>query len=165
MIRFFAVSLVVLLLDQASKLWILRNFQEFEVVQVWPVFNLTLVYNRGAAFSFLADAGGWQHYLFVGVAVVVSLVLVVWLWTADPRRRLEAWALSLILGGALGNLVDRLLLGKVVDFLQWHWQQHYFPSFNLADAAITLGVVLMLVEWLRDALRRNRGPVRPEDGS
>ena len=145
----------VLVLDQLSKLWVLGNFREYEVVEVWPVFNLTLVYNRGAAFSFLADAGGWQHYLFVGLALVVSLVLLIWLARLDASRRIEAWGLSLILGGAVGNLVDRLRLGKVVDFLQWHWDQHYFPSFNLADAAITLGVVLLLLDWWLD-LRRSR---------
>jgi len=147
--------LCVLVLDQLSKLWVLGNFREYEVVEVWPVFNLTLVYNRGAAFSFLADAGGWQHYLFVGLALVVSLVLLIWLARLDASRRIEAWGLSLILGGAVGNLVDRLRLGKVVDFLQWHWDQHYFPSFNLADAAITLGVVLLLLDWWLD-LRRSR---------
>ncbi len=155
MIRFLWISVVVLVLDQASKWWVLENFLEYEVREVWPVFNLTLVFNRGAAFSFLADAGGWQHYLFVGLALVVSLVLLVWLIRLDARRRLEAWALSLILGGAIGNLVDRLRLEKVVDFLQWHWQQHYFPSFNLADAAITLGVGLLLLDWWLD-LRRSR---------
>jgi len=153
--RFLWVSLCVLVLDQLSKLWVLGNFREYEVVEVWPVFNLTLVYNRGAAFSFLADAGGWQHYLFVGLALVVSLVLLIWLARLDASRRIEAWGLSLILGGAVGNLVDRLRLGKVVDFLQWHWDQHYFPSFNLADAAITLGVVLLLLDWWLD-LRRSR---------
>lgn len=145
----------VLVLDQLSKRWVLGNFGEYEVVEVWPVFNLTLVYNRGAAFSFLADAGGWQHYLFAGIALVVSLVLIIWLVRLDASRRIEALGLSLILGGAVGNLVDRLRLEKVVDFLQWHWQQHYFPSFNLADAAITLGVGLLLLDWWLD-LRRSR---------
>jgi signal peptidase II len=146
MLRFLWVSLAVVLLDQASKLWILGNFYEYQVVYVWPVFNLTLVYNTGAAFSFLADAGGWQRYLFVGLAVVVSLVLLVWLKNMRGHERLEAWAIALVLGGAIGNLIDRLAYGKVVDFLQWHWEQHYFPSFNLADSAITLGVILLLID-------------------
>ena len=147
--RFLWLALAVALIDQISKYWILRHFREYEVLNVWPVFNLTLVYNRGAAFSFLADAGGWQHYLFVGLALVVSVLLVVWLWRLPPERRLEAWGLSLVLGGALGNLVDRLVHGRVVDFLQWHWEEHYFPSFNLADSAITLGVILLLIDALR----------------
>ncbi|RMG36675.1 MAG: lipoprotein signal peptidase [Gammaproteobacteria bacterium] len=146
---FLLVSLGVLLLDQFSKWWILEHFREHEVVVVWPVFNLTLAFNKGAAFSFLADAGGWQHYLFVGLAAAVSLVLVIWLWRLPRGRVLEAWGLALILGGAIGNLIDRLLRGHVVDFLQWHWGPHYFPSFNLADSAITLGVVLLLLDGLR----------------
>jgi len=154
MVRFFMLSGLVVLLDQASKFWVLASFREYEVLEVWPVFNLTLVFNRGAAFSFLADAGGWQHYLFIGLASVVSLLLVVWIRRVASERPLEALALSFILGGAVGNLIDRLRIGKVVDFLQWHWEQHYFPSFNLADAAITLGVSLMLLDWLLETRRR-----------
>jgi len=153
MVRFFMLSGLVVLLDQASKFWVLASFREYEVLEVWPVFNLTLVFNRGAAFSFLADAGGWQHYLFIGLASVVSLLLVVWIRRVASERPLEALALSFILGGAVGNLIDRLRIGKVVDFLQWHWEQHYFPSFNLADAAITLGVGLMLLDWLLETRR------------
>ncbi len=156
MARFFTLSVVVVLLDQASKFWVLARFREYEVLEVWPVFNLTLVFNRGAAFSFLADAGGWQHYLFIGLASLVSIVLVVWIRKSAVERPLEALALSFILGGAVGNLIDRLRLGKVVDFLQWHWQEHYFPSFNLADAAITLGVGLMLLDWLLETRRQAR---------
>jgi signal peptidase II len=148
MARYLVVSLAVVLLDQLSKHWIVAHFREFEVRQVWQVFNLTLVYNRGAAFSFLAAADGWQQYLFIGLALTISVGLSVWIWRLEPSRRMEAWGLCLILGGAVGNLVDRLMLGKVVDFLQWHWEAHYFPSFNLADSAITLGVALLLLEWL-----------------
>ncbi len=146
MLRFLWVSLVVVLADQATKLWILANFNEYQVVQVWPVFNLTLVYNTGAAFSFLADAGGWQRYFFTSLAMVVSVVLVTWLKSMRAHERLVAWAVALVLGGAIGNLIDRLAYGKVVDFLQWHWEQYYFPSFNLADSAITLGVILLLID-------------------
>ncbi len=146
---FLWIALAVTLIDQVSKSLIVWNFREYEVVTVWPVFDLTLVYNRGAAFSFLADAGGWQQYLFVGLALVISLLLLVWLWRLSPKLQLEAWGLSLVLGGALGNLVDRLVHGQVVDFLMWHWEEYYFPSFNLADSAITLGVALLLIEALR----------------
>lgn len=139
---------MVVLLDQASKLWILEHFREYQVVTVWPVFNLTLVYNEGAAFSFLANAGGWQRYLLSGLAAVVSLVLLFWLRRMQPGERLTAWAVALVLGGAVGNLIDRLAYGKVVDFLQWHWEHHYFPAFNLADSAITLGVILLLLDVL-----------------
>lgn len=148
MVRFVAWSALIVALDQLSKLWILDNLHEYQVVEVWPVFNLTLVYNTGAAFSFLADAGGWQHYFFVMLAAGVSLLLLVWLLRLSAEQRLLAWALTLVLGGAVGNLIDRLLLGKVVDFLQWHWHDWYFPSFNLADSAITLGVILLLIDGL-----------------
>lgn len=149
MIRFVWLSLLVVVLDQASKLWVLASFQEYEVLTVWPVFNLTLVYNEGAAFSLLADAGGWQQYLFVGLSALVSVAVLIWLWRLSAQERLTAWALALLLGGALGNLIDRVAYGKVVDFLQWHWGDAYFPSFNLADSAITLAVVLLLVDALR----------------
>lgn len=142
------LSALVVLLDQASKFAVLLNFREYEVLTIWPVFNLTLVFNTGAAFSFLSDAGGWQRWFFVLVAVVISLVMVVWLRRLQPGERLTGFGLAFIIGGAVGNLIDRLWLGKVVDFLQWHWQEWYWPAFNLADSAITLGVVLLLIEGL-----------------
>ncbi len=147
--RLILFSLLVVLLDQASKSWIVGHLREHQVIEVWPVFNLTLAYNEGAAFSFLAGAGGWQQWLFIGLGGVISLGILVWLWRLGPGQRLEGWALSLILGGALGNLIDRVSAGRVVDFLQWHWNGHYFPSFNLADSAITLGVILLLLDGLR----------------
>lgn len=148
MLRLLWLSLVVVVLDQWSKYWIVANFREYEVLTVWPVFNLTLVYNTGAAFSFLSDAGGWQRWFFVTVAVLVSLVMVIWLARLQPRERWTALGLALVVGGAVGNLIDRVVLGKVVDFLQWHWQDWYWPSFNLADSAITLGVILLLIDGL-----------------
>ncbi|MCB1774049.1 MAG: signal peptidase II [Gammaproteobacteria bacterium] len=154
MIRLLWLSAAVVFLDQASKLWILATFDEYEVLTVLPVFNLTLVYNTGAAFSFLSDAGGWQRWFFITVASVVTLVMAIWLHRLRPHERLAGVALALVIGGAVGNLVDRIWLGKVVDFLQWHWQQWYWPSFNLADSAITLGVVLLLLDgvlgWRRE---------------
>ena len=148
MLRLLWLSLLVVVLDQWSKHWIVANFREYEVLTVWPVFNLTLVYNTGAAFSFLSDAGGWQRWFFVTVGVLVSLIMVVWLARLQPRERWTALGLALVVGGAVGNLIDRIVLGKVVDFLQWHWQDWYWPSFNLADSAITLGVVLLLIDGL-----------------
>ena len=148
------LSALVVLLDQASKFAVLLNFREYEVLTIWPVFNLTLVFNTGAAFSFLSDAGGWQRWFFVLVAVVISLVMVVWLRRLQPGERLTGYGLAFIIGGAVGNLIDRLWLGKVVDFLQWHWQEWYWPAFNLADSAITLGVVLLLIEGLFTAQPR-----------
>ena len=148
MLRLLWLSLLVVVLDQWSKYWIVANFREYEVLTVWPVFNLTLVYNTGAAFSFLSDAGGWQRWFFVTVGVLVSLVMGIWLARLQPRERWTALGLALVVGGAVGNLIDRVVLGKVVDFLQWHWQDWYWPSFNLADSAITLGVILLLLDGL-----------------
>jgi signal peptidase II len=148
------VSVLVILLDQATKWWIVATFAEYEVRVVWPVFNLTLVYNTGAAFSFLAEAGGWQRGFFITVAVVVTVVMLAWLARLRPDERLTGWGLALVIGGAVGNLIDRIRLGKVVDFLQWHWQEWYWPSFNVADSAITVGVVVLLFDGLFIAGRR-----------
>jgi signal peptidase II len=149
MLYFLWLSLLVIGADQITKLWILATFHEYEVLVIWPVFNLTLVYNEGAAFSFLANAGGWQKYFFIVLAVVLSIVMTVWLKRLQAHEKLTAWGLSLVIGGAIGNLVDRVAYGKVVDFLQWHWQEYYWPSFNVADSAITLGVVLLLWDSFR----------------
>ncbi len=157
MLRFLWLSLLVVVLDQASKLWILDCFEEYEVMVIWPVFNLTLVYNTGAAFSFLSDAGGWQQWLFIGLAVLISLFMIVWLARLESEDRPIAWALGLVIGGAVGNLIDRIAYGKVVDFLQFHWQDWYFPSFNLADSAITLGVILLLLDGFVGKERSDEG--------
>lgn len=149
MARLLWLSLLVIVLDQASKFWIMANFADYEVLTVWPVFNLTLVYNTGAAFSFLSDAGGWQRWFFIGLGTIVSLVMAIWLTRLQPAERLTGFGLALVIGGAVGNIIDRIWLGKVVDFLQWHWEDWYWPSFNVADSAITLGVVLLLVDGLR----------------
>ncbi|MBT8428576.1 MAG: lipoprotein signal peptidase [Gammaproteobacteria bacterium] len=148
MLKLLWLSLLVVVLDQLSKYWMVTSFAEYEVLRVWPVFNLTLVYNTGAAFSFLSDAGGWQRWFFITIGVLVSAAMVVWLSRLDVRERLTAYGLALVVGGAIGNVIDRIVLGKVVDFLQWHWQDWYWPSFNLADSAITLGVVLLLIDGL-----------------
>jgi len=148
MLRLLWLSALVVVLDQASKLWMMASFREYEVLTVWPVFNLTLVYNTGAAFSFLSGAGGWQRWFFITIAVVISAVMVIWMRQLRTDERLTAYGLAFIVGGAIGNLIDRVWLGKVVDFLQWHWQEWYWPAFNLADSAITLGVILLLIDGL-----------------
>ncbi len=140
------LSLLVIGLDQASKFWVVEHFQPYQVHPVIPgVFNLILAFNTGAAFSFLAGAGGWQRWLFTAIAVGVSIVLAYSLYRT-PR---DAWRtvlpLALIIGGALGNVIDRLHTGQVTDFIQLHWRQWYFPSFNLADSAITVGAALLIV--------------------
>ena len=147
--KYLLLALVVLILDQLSKWWVLSNYQPYEVQSLLPVFNMTLVFNKGAAFSFLSDAGGWQRWFFTGLSGVVSIALVVWLTRLRSDERMTAVSLALILGGALGNLLDRVRLGKVVDFLDFYWQQWHWPAFNVADSAITIGVVLMLWVSLR----------------
>lgn len=140
------IALMVILLDQATKYAVLGTFAEGEVMPVLPFFNLRLVYNPGAAWSFLADAGGWQRWFFIGVAVLASGVMLVWL---HSLRRTERWisiALALILGGALGNLYDRIVWGKVVDFLDFFWGTAHFPAFNIADSAITVGAIMMIID-------------------
>lgn len=145
--RWWFISLLVFVLDYLSKWWIESSLHYAEEIAVLPVFDLTLRYNTGAAFSFLAGAGGWQRWFFSVIAIAVIIGLSWRLVKISRSRTLEAWALSFILGGALGNLFDRLAYGHVVDFLQFHWQNAwYFPAFNLADSAITVGVALMLLD-------------------
>jgi signal peptidase II len=149
MSRLLWLSGFVVFLDQLTKTWIRLVFDEFETLVVWPVFNLTLVYNTGAAFSFLSNAGGWQRWFFIALGVIVCIVLVVWLSRLSAAERLSGYGLALVIGGAIGNIIDRVWLGKVVDFLQWHWNDWYWPTFNIADSAITLGVVLLLIDGFR----------------
>jgi signal peptidase II len=144
----YLVSLVVVVLDQWSKQAVLARFDYAEVLPVMPFFNLTLVFNPGAAFSFLSDAGGWQRWFFTAIALLASLVLVVWIARVAAKKIHEAFALAFILGGALGNLYDRILLGHVVDFIQVYYQESYFPAFNLADSAITLGAIILIADML-----------------
>lgn len=142
----YGLALVVILLDQYSKGLASGALEYGRPVEVFSWFNLTLQHNTGAAFSFLSDAGGWQRYFFSVVAGVISLVLVIWMYRMPRSDRLLAMSLALILGGALGNLWDRLALGYVVDFISVHYEQHYFPAFNIADSAITAGAVCMLLD-------------------
>jgi signal peptidase II len=149
MLRWLILSVLVLVADQATKQWVLAALQPYEVIPVLPVLNLTLVFNEGAAFSFLATASGWQRWFFIALAVVITAVLVVWLARLKPHERITAAGLSLVAGGAVGNLVDRLLYGHVVDFLDFYWRSWHWPAFNVADSAITIGVALLLLEALR----------------
>lgn len=142
----YAIAVVVVVLDQITKQWVEGSIALYERIVVTGFFNLTKAYNPGAAFSFLADSGGWQRWFFTVVSAVVSVVLIVWLKRMSRAERWLSLAIALILGGAVGNLIDRLIYGHVIDFLQVHWKsQAYFPSFNVADAAITAGTVLLLL--------------------
>jgi len=148
------VSLAVIALDQATKFLVMRFFELYERVEVLPVLDFTLLHNTGAAFSMLANASGWQRPFFVTLGVVVSVLLVVWIWRSPRGDKMLPLALSLILGGALGNVIDRVRLGYVVDFIHAHWGAAYFPAFNIADSAITVGAALLIV----DAFREKRSP-------
>jgi len=147
--KWLSLSALVIVLDQLSKAWITSHFSYGESYYVLSVFNLILVHNTGAAFSFLSDAGGVQRWLFSAIAVVAS-VWIVWLLRRHVAQTLFALALSMILGGALGNLIDRIAYGYVVDFLQFHWDEHYFPAFNLADSAITCGAFVLIFDSFRE---------------
>ncbi len=150
MLKWLWLSALVIVLDQVSKYMATEMLEMFQPVAVMPMFNLTLMYNPGAAFSFLSEAGGWQRWFFTIVALVISGVIFTWIRRLDVGQHLQAAALSLVLGGALGNLIDRLLLGHVVDFIQIYYDRWYWPAFNIADSAITLGVVLLVLDTLRN---------------
>ena len=145
------LSLLVLIIDQVSKAHFESSLEMFQQIVVIPdYFSWTLAYNTGAAFSFLADSGGWQRWLFALIAVVVSAVLVVWLKRLGRDDTWLAVALALVLGGALGNLYDRMALGHVLDFILVHWQnRHYFPAFNFADSAITVGAIMLALDMFK----------------
>jgi signal peptidase II len=146
--------MAVILFDQFTKTLILGNFGLGDSSTVTSFFNVVRVHNTGAAFSFLAGAAGWQRWFFIGLGAVAA-IFIVWMLRSHGAQRLFGWALSLILGGAVGNVIDRLLHGYVVDFIQVHYAGWYFPSFNVADSAITVGAgLLILDELLR--VRRTR---------
>ena len=146
MLKWLWLSLLAVILDQASKLAIAGSMQLYQSIEIVPYFNLTYVHNTGAAFSFLSEAGGWQRWFFAGLAILISSVIAVWLARLKQHETLLAMALSLVLGGAIGNLIDRLVYGYVIDFLDVYYGSWHWPAFNIADSAITLGVILMLLE-------------------
>lgn len=142
----YLIALIVLVLDQLTKTWVIAEFYLGQREIITSFFNLVHVHNYGAAFSFLSDAGGWQRWFFAALSAVVSAVIVVWISRLPKTRWIEGLALALILGGALGNLYDRLVLGYVVDFLDFHWSGSHFPAFNVADSGITTGAVLLILD-------------------
>jgi signal peptidase II len=142
------LSALIVLADQASKSWITAHYGEFEFTTVLPVLDITRMHNVGAAFSFLAGASGWQRWLFIGLALTVSVGIIVWLYRMQRSQGLLAAGLSLVLGGAVGNVIDRIRLGSVVDFIHFHWDRAYFPAFNIADSAITVGAACLLLDAL-----------------
>lgn len=147
-IFWLSVSVLLVVLDHWTKFLASSELSYGQPVEVLPVFNLTLQHNPGAAFSFLADAGGWQRWFFTAISLLVSVILLVWLIRLKPADKLMAASLAFILGGAVGNLWDRLVLGYVVDFISVHYNSWYFPAFNIADSAITVGAGLMILDML-----------------
>lgn len=154
LLPWLAIALVVIVLDQITKTLILQHYQYGDSTYVTSFFNIVRAHNTGAAFSFLAGASGWQRWFFIGLGIAAA-IFIVWMLRSHGGQKMFAWALSLILGGAIGNVVDRMLHGYVVDFIQVHWgAKYYFPSFNVADSAITAGAALLILDEL---LRVRRG--------
>ncbi len=160
-LKWLWLAVAVIAIDLGTKAMATAMLTYGQPVPVVPLFNLTLLHNTGAAFSFLADAAGWQRWFFVALAVVVSVVLVYWLKGLKRHETWTAIAIALILGGAIGNVYDRVVHGYVVDFLHFYWQDWHFPAFNLADTAITIGAVMMII----DAFRKPADDSEPADRS
>ena len=151
------LSTAIVVLDQITKLLVIENMTLYQRVQITSFFDLVRLHNTGAAFSFLADASGWQNWLFTGIAVVVSIGILYWLVTLPAKdRRTLAMGLALVLGGAVGNVIDRSSYGYVVDFILLHYQEWSYPAFNIADSAITCGVILILYDGVVLDRRRQR---------
>jgi len=146
LVWWYLIALIVLVLDQLTKSWVIAEFYLGQREIITSFFNLVHVHNYGAAFSFLSDAGGWQRWFFAALSALVSAVIIVWISRLPKTRWIESLALALILGGALGNLYDRLVLGYVVDFLDFHWSGSHFPAFNVADSGITMGAILLILD-------------------
>lgn len=142
------ISVIVFVLDQLTKQWILSNFSLGQSQQVFSFFNLVHVHNYGAAFSFLSDQPGWQRWFLLIVTSVISIVLLIWVTRLKRHQTLLAAALVLILGGAFGNLYDRAVYGYVVDFIDWHYAGYHWPAFNIADAGISCGAVLLIIDTI-----------------
>lgn len=148
MTKWLALAGGIMVIDQITKFAVLQNFTTREVVEITSFFNLVLVYNRGAAFSFLADAAGWQRGFFITISLVAS-VWILYLLRRYRQQTLFCLALSLVLAGALGNVIDRILFGAVVDFLDFHAYGYHWPAFNVADSAITCGAALLIWDGFR----------------
>ena len=143
------LGVAVMVLDQWTKAIVVERFDEFQQVVLLPVLELMRLHTEGAAFSFLSGAGGWQRWVFIGLGVAVSTGILIWLRRLPAKgQSLLAAGLSLILGGALGNVIDRVLHGHVIDFIRVHWNDHYFPAFNVADSAISIGAALIILDNL-----------------
>jgi signal peptidase II len=146
-VQWLGLALILLLIDQFTKVLIVGNYRLGDSTFVTSFFNVVRVHNTGAAFSFLADAGGWQRWFFTGIGFVAAAVII-WMLRAHPGQKLFSFAMACILGGAIGNVIDRLMYGYVVDFLDFHWNGMHFPSFNVADCAISVGAICLILDEL-----------------
>lgn len=164
-LRWLWLSLAIIVLDLGVKALASAYLDYGRPLEVLPVFNLTLLHNTGAAFSFLAEHAGWQRWLFALIAIGASIGLTVWLSRLKRGETLTAISLALVIGGAIGNLYDRLVHGYVVDYLSFHWGPYYYPAFNLADTAITLGAVGLILQSLFDSRRNRTVPASSKDKS
>ncbi len=149
MLKWLWISLLVVVLDKITKTVAVDSLVLYQPVAVFPGFNFTLMHNQGAAFSFLSDASGWQRWFFTIIAIGVSIGIVIWLKRLPADHRLTAVSLTLILGGAVGNVWDRMLLGYVIDFIDVYYATYHWPAFNIADSAITVGACLLILDSLR----------------
>jgi signal peptidase II len=155
------LSFFVVILDQTTKAFVIRTVKMQDAIELLPILDIVYLENTGAAFSLLAQAGGWQRWFFILLAVVVSGVLMVWLRRIRADQTILAVGLALVLGGALGNVIDRVVHGYVVDFIYFHWKSWYFPAFNIADTAISIGAGCLLI----DAFRESGQDKRPAEGA
>ena len=148
MFKWLSLSLVIILFDQVTKYFASHALLMYQPISIIPGFNLTLMHNTGAAFSFLSQAGGWQRWFFIGIASVVSIVIIVWMNGLPKNKRWLLTALALILGGAIGNVCDRIILGYVIDFIEVYYEDMFWPAFNIADSAITIGAIMLIIDSL-----------------
>lgn len=156
MLKWLWISLLVIVLDQVTKSVAVSNLVLFQPVEIFPSFNFTLMHNTGAAFSFLSDESGWQRWFFASIAIVVSIGILVWLKRLPTDHRLAAVSLTLILGGAIGNVWDRIVLGYVIDFIDVYYAQYHWPAFNIADSAIFVGACLLIIDSFLSARQEHK---------
>ncbi len=149
-LKWLSLSALVLVLDQVSKWVALNSLQPYQPVEVMPGFNWMLAFNKGAAFSFLSDSGGWQQVFFVVLALIISGFMIRWMYTMTSQQKLLASACAMVIGGAMGNLIDRLVYGQVTDFIDWYYQSHHWPTFNVADACIMAGAFLIAYDGFKE---------------
>ncbi len=152
--KYYFLSLLLVIADQLTKMMVLGSLELYESIEITSFFSLTHVHNYGAAFSFLADEDGWQQYFLVSISAIASIAIILWMRKTSINQPYKLIALSLILSGAIGNLIDRAVFGFVIDFINLHYQDFYWPVFNVADTAITLGVILLLlVDFKQDKVK------------